>query len=537
MNLFTIIPLIGFLLFPNNVIERNNDLKLDYSANLAARDNFNKGLLLLHNFEYVDAAEEFIAAQRKDPDFAMAYWGEAMTYDHPIWRDLDIERARAALRKLGDSKEQRISRGKTALEKDFITAVEILFGEGSKPDREKAYSKQLAAMYEKYPGNVDVATFYALSLLALKAGWSEWEQYNIKAADIAGKVLEKNSDHPGALHYLVHANDHPLHADKGLAAANKYAKVASYAGHALHMPSHIYLALGMWDEVVSSNEISWKAGVDRKNTKKLNNDQLNYHAHLWLTYGYLQQGRFEHARKLIDAQSAFTNELSSPRARYHLMEMRGHYLFLTNDWKSPVAHITYKTDDLDPVAQYTHRFLEGYRLFQQKDAKKLESHIIEYEKALSKSTQMQIASQDIAVCGVTRYSNAAPSEADINQANKYLLQLKGLHAWLNKNHDTAEGYLQKSLPKEGSVVVGPPAFLLSPHELYGNFLIEVNKPSDAILQFDKALAASPNRLLALKGKYRAAKMLGDNVIANTVKKQLMRNIEKGDSKVIGEIEQ
>lgn len=531
MNLHHTIPLIWFLLFPNNVIKQNNDHHLDYSANLAARENFNKGLLLLHNFEYVDAAEEFIAAQRKDPDFAMAYWGEAMTYDHPIWRDLDIEKARAALRKLGETREQRIARGKTALEKDFITAIEFLFGEGSKPDRETGYSKQLAAMYEKYPGNVDVATFYALSLLALKKGWSEWEQYNIKAADIVGKVLEKNPEHPGALHYLVHADDHPLHAHKGLAAANKYAKVASYAGHALHMPSHIYLALGMWDEVVSANEISWKAGVDRKDTKRLNNDQLNYHAHLWLAYGYLQQGRFERAKQLIDAQSAFTNELSSPRARYHLLEMRGHYLFHTDDWTSPVAHITYNTDDLDPLAQYTHRFLEGYRLFQQKDVQKLESHLVEYEKAVLRSTQMQIAAQDIAVCGVTRYSNAAPSEADINQANKYFFQLKGLQAWLNKNYDAAESYIQKSLPKEGSVVVGPPAFLLSPYELYGNFLIDVNKPSEALDQFDKALAASPNRLLALKGKYRAAKMMGDNALIITIRKQLLGNLVKADPEV------
>lgn len=532
MNAYLVMPLIWLFLLPNNQAQEKTILQLSHTAENVAKENFNKGLLLLHNFEYVDAAEEFIAAQEKDPDFAMAYWGEAMTYDHPIWRDLNIDKARSALKKLGDTKEQRIGRGKTVLEKDFIAAVEILFGEGSKPDREKAYSTHLASMYEKYPDNADVATFYALSLLALKKDWTEWEQFNVRAAEIVNKTLEKNPEHPGALHYLVHADDHPLHARKGLAAADKYAKVASYAGHALHMPSHIYLALGMWDDVVRANEVSWKAGVDRKNNKKLSNDQLNYHAHLWLSYGYLQQGKFQRAKELVEAQSRFTDELSSPRARYHLMEMRGHYLFQTNDWNSPVADISYKTDDLDPLAQYTHRFLEGYRLFHQKDVKKLQFHLEEFEQALAKSTQLQLASQDIAVCGITRYADAAPTEAELSRAQNYFMQLKGLHAWLNKEYDVAESYIQKALPKDGSVVVGPPVFLLSPHELYGNFLLERNKPGDAITQFDKALGASPNRLVALKGKYRAATLLGNRDLAGKIKHQLMTNLKDADAEAI-----
>ena len=137
-----------------------------------------------------------------------------------------------------------IATAKTALEKDLMAGAGILFGEGSKVDRERAYAQHMAAMYEKYPENRDVAAFYALSLLATKNDWTQWEENNVQAAEIAQRILEADPDHPGALHYLIHADDHPLYAKRGLDAADRYAKVASYAGHALHMPSHIYPAIG-----------------------------------------------------------------------------------------------------------------------------------------------------------------------------------------------------------------------------------------------------------------------------------------------------
>jgi hypothetical protein len=250
MNIYHVVTFIWLVLSPVSFQNSTHpsQLKLHETASAEGKEHFEKGLLLLHNFEYVDAAEEFIAAQKEDPDFALSYWGEAMTYDHPIWRDLNIEKAKAALNKLGQTSDERVSKGKTALEKDFIQGVDLLFGAGSKPDREKAYSDHMATLNKKYPGNHDVAAFYALSLLALKKGWTEWEEYNTQAASIVSAILKENPNHPGALHYLVHADDHPNYAREGLAAADKYAKVASYAGHALHMPSHIYLALGMWDD-------------------------------------------------------------------------------------------------------------------------------------------------------------------------------------------------------------------------------------------------------------------------------------------------
>jgi tetratricopeptide (TPR) repeat protein len=502
---------------------------LSATASEEARPHFEKGLLLLHNFEYADAAEEFILAQQEDPDFALAYWGEAMTYDHPIWRDLDITKARAALDKLGANPETRKAKGKTELEMDFIQGVDILFGEGSKPDREKAYAEYMAKLFEKYSDNHDVAAFYALSLLGTKKGWEEWEENNVRAAAITNKILKEDPDHAGALHYLVHADDHPQYARNGLDAANRYAKVASYAGHALHMPSHIYLALGMWDDVVRSNEVSWQAGVDRKQRKDLTNDALNYHAHLWLMYGYLEQGRFQRARELFDNQVKFSNELSSVRARFHLLEMKGHYLFHTNDWNSSVAKTKIPTDDLDAGTQYKDKFLEGYMLFQKKRSTELVDLILDFENNLAMATQRQKIGEDVAICGVVRYANRAPTEADIATGNRYLKELRGLSSWLSEDWSRAENFFKSALPKPGSVVNGPPFFLLSPHELYGNFLLARNRPAEAIQQFDLALAASPNRYVSLKGKLAAAHALKNSVVEASVKTQLQQNLKNADA--------
>jgi tetratricopeptide (TPR) repeat protein len=528
MNPYSVIIASLLILFANFERDVHVGTALNATASEEARPHFDKGLLLLHNFEYPDAAEEFILAQKADPDFALAYWGEAMTYDHPVWGELDIEKSRAALNKIAATPEDRLLKGKSELEKDLIRAVDILLGTGSKPDREKAYSEFMGTLYQRYPGNHDVAGFYALSLLAIKTGWDEWEESNAKAAEITTKILSADPDNAGALHYQVHANDHPRYAINGLNAADRYAKVASYAGHALHMPAHIYLALGRWDDVVRSNEVSWQASIDRKQRKNLNNNQLGYHSHLWLTYGYLQQGRFSRALELLRNQVKFTNELSSQRARYHLLQMKGHYLFNTGAWNGEVAQITLKTDDLDASSQYAARFLEGYQKYVNKDKAGLFGLVDEFEKALAVSRQRQLTSKDITICGSTRFTDDAPSEHDIDRATMYLNELKGLQAWMKKETASAEGFFKLALPKEGSVVVGPPDFLISPHELYGEFLMSEKRAPEAMQQFEKALAASPNRYVSLRGNLKAARLMKDKDTEARMKSQLQQNLKNGD---------
>ena len=165
---------------------------------------FKKGLLLLHSFEYNDAAEEFQKARELDPDFVMAYWGEAMTYNHPLWQEQNYDKGNEILNALAPTPGERIGKAVTQLEKDFIAGVNILFGKGNKAERDSSYAVFMEDLYRKYPGNDEVASFYSLAL----NGWGTTDQQIkilVKAAAIGKEVLQRNPKHPGALHYVIHA--------------------------------------------------------------------------------------------------------------------------------------------------------------------------------------------------------------------------------------------------------------------------------------------------------------------------------------------
>jgi tetratricopeptide (TPR) repeat protein len=506
------------------------DLQFNVAGKVEAMPSFQNGLRLLHNFEYVDAAEAFIEAQRIDPKFTMAYWGEAMTYNHTVWALLDIDKARGALNKLGKTKDERVAKASSQLEKDFITSIEILYGEGTKQEREKQYSKFLSQMHQDYEAETEVAAFYALSLLGLKSGWSEMEDYNFQAEKIARQILVSNPIHPGALHYLIHSDDHPEYAAQALAAARDYAKVASYAGHALHMPSHIYLALGMWPDVVRTNEISWQASVDRKNKKKLPNDELDYHSHWWLSYGYLQQGRFKDAEKIVNSQARLTNELASPDARFHLLRMKGHYLIETLDWKNQIANLEIQTDDLSLVIRSTNNYINASKAFYSKDSKSLNTLIEEMEKDIAKGKQWKSENENITVCGVTAFVDQIPSGGEISSSEILLGQLKGMSAWLKNDLANAEKLLLQVAEKSNGYLFGPPRIVKPTQELVGEFYLAINKPDEAYKQFQLALKVAPNRILSLKGQLDALKKIGDNQKFNELENNLNELLKFSDER-------
>ncbi len=221
----------------------------------AAQSAFIRGVLLLHSFEYQDAARAFREAQRIDPGFALAYWGEALTYTHPLWDEQDVNAARASLLRLGPTREARRAKAPTPREQAYLDAVEILYGDGPKARRDTAYSRAMERLVARFPADREAQVFYAASLLGLSQGVRNVPTY-MRAAAIVGRVFRDNPDHPGAAHLLIHCYDDPIHAPLGLAAARAYSKIAPDAAHAQHMTTHIFLALGMWDDVVSQNELA-----------------------------------------------------------------------------------------------------------------------------------------------------------------------------------------------------------------------------------------------------------------------------------------
>jgi tetratricopeptide (TPR) repeat protein len=503
-------------------------LTFDVTGSEDAKAAFVKGHLLLHSFEYQDAAESFQEAQKIDPEFAMAYWGEAMTYNHSIWQEQDYEKGKAVLEKLGSTPEARNAKAKTEIEKEFIQSLEVLYGDGTKANRDQAYADYMANLYERYPENHEVASFYALALLGSVTVGRNDEVYQ-KSAQVAEKILKENPNHPGALHYFIHANDDPYHASKAVQVANEYSVVAPDAAHALHMPTHIYLALGMWEKVVSSNEVSWQASVNRKDRKELTNDALGYHSYHWLQYGYLQQGRTEDARKTLEDMMKYCSELSSGRARTHEIFFKSTYLVETDDWKSSFASHVTDAKDLNILTRSLETYVKGMKAYHDGNRAVLDNLAAEIEKDRQLEST-KISEAGIALCGSGGASRENATELDINLSKVIEMELRAMRALMQEDLKATEKWLQEAsqLEQNVSYSYGPPAVVKPSHELYGEFLLSQNRAQDALVQFDKALQLAPKRLLSLRGKLKAATVLNDTQLMKDLDQQI-REIVKTSS--------
>jgi len=224
-----------------------------------ARAHFLRGVLELHSFSYDDALAEFQAVTRIEPGCAMGYWGEAMTHDETLWAVQDTKSGRAAL-----AKAIALRARLTAKEVAFIDAAFALFGaEGDGTQRslrERTYTDALRRMRERWPEDDEISTFYAL---ALTSGYDPPSSLRerMEAGAITLQVLAHNPQHPGALHYTIHAFDDPEHAILALPAARAYAAIAPDAPHARHMPAHIFVELGNWNEAAAACESAWQASL------------------------------------------------------------------------------------------------------------------------------------------------------------------------------------------------------------------------------------------------------------------------------------
>jgi tetratricopeptide (TPR) repeat protein len=482
------------------------------SGSPEAQKEFLRGVLLLHSFEYPDARAAFIKAEQLDSNFAMAYWGEAMTYNHPIWNERDRHNAIAALKKLAPTREERLQKAPTQREKDFLNAVEILFEDRAKKECDQAYAEAMEQMHRKYPDDLEAASFYALALLGSSENSRDLATY-MKAAAIAEEVFAKNPQHPGAVHYLIHSYDDPVHAPLGLRAARIYAKIAPSAVHALHMPSHIFLALGMWDDVESSNDASWKASKFH-----------SYHAAHWLEYAYLQQGRFHEARELLNKVEA--NAKSSADYAWYIPAMRAAYVIETQSKFSDVAaspsvpagdSFAYAVADI---------FAAGLSAIHEKkidDAIKYHSDI---QKAFGSTNNSQ---SQKAECKA-HAANMSPAENLAVQIMEKELQAAIWNAQGKK--EDALRLLKEATTLEDSMTFefGPPLPVKPSHELYAEFLLEAGKYKEAQVEFNKALARAPRRSISLAGLAKAAAQSGDSQAAKDAQSELQNIRRKADAR-------
>lgn len=450
-----------------------------------AQKYFERGTLFLHSFEYRAAREQFVAARQLAPSFAMAYWGEAMTYNEPIWFAQDLDSGRAALQRLPVEPP-------TAREQAYLQTVRILYGSGTKEDRDFAYATAMRRLHEQYPDDLEAAAFYALSLLGTAHRGRDFRTY-MRAAAVAEQVLETHPEHPGALHYAIHAYDDPIHAPLGLRAARVYARVAPAAAHAQHMPSHIFVAMGMWDDAARANEASWEASRSRTPI-----DPGGYHALWWLQYAYLQQGRFADARRVLETLEKMAGDEPSPLLRFHLVQMRALRFVETGD----AYRAAIDTSGLDLPARAAHFFAAGSDALNRGRRREAE----EFLGALRGLTGS-------AAAGDGPHAHASPGDAQAVAIVEQ--QLSALLLMAEGKSTEAIGLMTQAAAAEDRAPYefGPPVPPKPVRELLGEMLLSLGRSDLARVQFELSLLRTPKRALSLLGLARSFEQSGDREAA------------------------
>jgi tetratricopeptide (TPR) repeat protein len=474
-----------------------------------ARAHFERGVLFLHSFEYRQAREQFLTAQKMAPAFAMAYWGEAMTYNEPVWFAQDRDAGRSALKRLP-------VKAPTERERAYLHAVEVLYGEGTKEERDFAYSAAMRRLQENYPDDQEAAAFYALSLIGTCHRGRDFRTY-MQAAAVAEAVLEKNAEHPGALHYAIHAYDDPVHAPLGLRAARAYARVAPAAAHAQHMPSHIFLAMGMWDDAARSNEAAWNASSNRQPI-----ESGGYHALWWLQYAYLQQGRFAEARRVLERIEAMASAQPPLLLRFHLVQMRILYSVETGEAHKAGADIS----GLDVATRAAHFFAAGSDALNRGRREDAE-HSLSALRALKPPAAAAAVPHGHDYPGDVRAAGIME-----NQLAALLLMADG------KTQDAIELVKQAAAAEDRTPYeFGPPVPPKPAHEQLGEILLSLGRPDLARVQFELALLRTPKRALSLLGLARSLVQSGKTREALETYTELKRIWSRADPEILKAVEE
>jgi len=507
-------------------------LQHGFELNPLTQENFDKGLLLLHNFEYDDALVAFEEATALDSTEVLTHWGEAMCHYKALWRLQNTDEGKEIISRLGDTKEERLVSISDPIEKVMWELVEIMYGEGEFDDRNKMIKEHLASSLEQYPEHQEIATFYALSLIWATEEYGDGSDDLRLAASICDKVTKVNPSHPGALHYKIHALDGPTSAKDALDAANAYADVAADAAHATHMPSHIFLALGEWDGVVNSNQESYDASVARMKKLDLEDGARGYHSLAWLHYGLLQKGQYAKAEQILNDMLSYVPKDPTKGARGYVLGMQSRQLAESGNISDAIKlDMDVKVDDIGLTAQSVRSFLRAQVALDNKETSTINDEIDWLSKKIYTASQ-SIESGGAAMCaaGTSRY---APTENSVKSAKVILNQIQSMKAIADGNESLFEDHMKKAveLEEETNFPAGPPRITKPSYEQYGEWLLEKGDFAKANELFDKALLRMPRRSKSLLGKMTAFTALNQGDEAEKVQDELESIFDNADAEV------
>jgi tetratricopeptide (TPR) repeat protein len=501
------------------------------SCDPGVQSEFARGVALLHSFFYEEARRVFTSVAERDPKCAMAQWGIAMTWWHPIWTPPTSDEMSAG--KAAIEKAMAMKAG-TDRERGFITALNTYYhtadsssaapvgqschGPVGPRNRVIAYEKAMRQLRDKYPDDFEVQTFYAFAVLSV--GYATPNDTSLskqlEAAAMLEKLWKQQPNHPGVAHYLIHAYDYPQLAQRGLAAAQAYDDIAPWVAHALHMPSHIFTRLGMWDESIEANRASAEASRAYAAMRRRDASEAEeLHALDYMVYSYLQEARDADAKKIVDlaAKVRKTNPDLEFIAAYALAAIPTRYAFERNDWAA--------------AATLTIPNLPHWSLFPFLEA------LIEYGHALGRAHTGDLDGARKAIARMQQLRDAT-KDSKFDYFKSHLdQQMQAASAWVTaaegKKNEAIE-MLRRAADAEdilGKHPVSPGAFVPIREQL-GTLLLEVGKPKEAQREFEAALKIYPGRFKGLYGAALAAEQAGDKENATRYYTKLAAQTTKSD---------
>ena len=458
-----------------------------------AQPTLERGLALLHSFQYTEAEQIFSDAAKQDPKCAMAEWGKAMALYHQLW---DFPQAGTLKQGLEDVQQAQKIGAATERERAYIAAAAAFYQDNPKlshAERTGAYSAALAQLHAQSPEDVEAGAFYALSLVALADVDHIDDLANRKKAiAILDPLFRQHPDDPGVAHYLIHATDVPELASQGLAAARHYAKIAPDSSHALHMPSHIFARLGLWQESIASNIA---ASASAAHAIEAHHSEPHYQTHAmdYLNYAYLQSGQEAKARQLAEDEMHVSGASEEDKLNHQAIIMARNAIEL-HRWKEAAA---LPVPAIRPVWQDTTYFARALGAARSGDS-------IAARSAVQKLTELVAARE--ARSRKEGYEVSSEKATDLREAEAWLAFVEG------KTSDALEEVTAAADREDAD---GIQNLAVPAREMLADMLLELKKPAEALEAYEKTLKDSPNRFDALYGAAHAAQTAGNSGAAQS----------------------
>lgn len=479
-------------------LDRIGTFDFPTSGSPAAQEHFILGVGYLHSFGMTQAQREFRLAQEIEPDFAMAYWGEAFTYQHPFFGQKDDGPGEALMR-LGATSEERLAKAPTAKEKGFLRAAEAYaLTVGGMPERRIAWMNAMADLYAQFPEDAEVRAFYAASMLSgATASGADRERINMRAGALALELFKENDNHPGAAHYVIHSFDDPIHAPIALEAATAYADIAPAVSHARHMPTHIFIQHGMWNEVSIWNDSAFNAGLELWQPGDTTGD-MN-HSSDWGQYGDLQLGDLAKSEQWIQrGQLVLDNDPSSARSAGTLKTMKARHIIESKQWKTQPL-----SDDMN-ATELLALGLSAANLGELDLANQVVAKLDSMLSASPDNAQIKLVHHEVAALTLHKES-MAQSMVDVNKRQQAIDLMK-----------EAMTLKESQRPPNGAATPLKPV-----HELAAEMMLEMGRHEEAAELFATSLQRLPNRPWSLLGAARSHKGMNDQAKASMMYDSLL----------------